>query len=227
MLIGTVLDAELILYCFESTCYCEHLVIVTLSPFLKHVEISGKHCLKLRSLFQLKSLTVGVEDSARECIRSALRALDLSPSVLAPPDENDASAANVNSSSLLAGNLNSNSSNNNNAGYQLWVRTKLDESPYPLIGHEVGLVRGLSMSANAVTEQDENEMAFQHRNMVFAKFYVFFRKKQFPTYFPRKIQSNNQNSQNNGLSMSANAVTEQDEDENDRMMRWPFNINST
>ena len=88
-----------------------------------------------------------MEDSARECIRSALRALDLSPAsallLPAPPDENDASAANVNSSSLLAGNSNSNSnssninSNNNNAGYQLWVRTKLDESPYPLIGHEV------------------------------------------------------------------------------------------
>ena len=115
---------------------------------------SNDHCKKLSichsisfSLFQLKSLTVGVEDSARECIRSALRALDLSPAsallLPAPPDENDASAANVNSSSLLAGNSNSNSnssninSNNNNAGYQLWVRTKLDESPYPLIGHEV------------------------------------------------------------------------------------------
>ena len=94
--------------------------------------------------FQLKSLNVGVEDSARECIRSALRALDLSHASAAAlaPDENDASAANVNSSSsLLAGNSNSsssNNSNNNNAGYQLWVRTKLDESPYPLIGHEVG-----------------------------------------------------------------------------------------
>ena len=102
--------------------------------------------------FQLKSLTVGVEDSARECIRSALRALDLGPAAVAagaaltgPTDENDASAANVNSpsiigsSSLLAGTANSsNNNNNNNAGYQLWVRTKLDESPYPLIGHEVG-----------------------------------------------------------------------------------------
>ena len=93
---------------------------------------------------QLKSLTVGVEDSARECIRSALRALDLGPAAAAlTPDENDASAANVNSpsissSSLLAGTSNSsNNNNNNNAGYQLWVRTKLDESPYPLIGHEV------------------------------------------------------------------------------------------
>ena len=94
--------------------------------------------------FQLKSLTVGVEDSARECIRSALRALDLGPSaagaaLTGPTDENDASAANVNSpSSLLAGTANSSNNNNNNAGYQLWVRTKLDESPYPLIGHEVG-----------------------------------------------------------------------------------------
>ena len=90
--------------------------------------------------FQLKSLNVGVEDSARECIRSALRALDLSHASAAAlaPDENDASAANVNSpSSLQAGTANS-SNNNNNAGYQLWVRTKLDESPYPLIGHEVG-----------------------------------------------------------------------------------------
>ena len=72
-----------------------------------------------------------------------MRALDLSHAAVAAlaPDENDASAANVNSSSsLLAGNSNSSSSNNsnNNAGYQLWVRTKLDESPYPLIGHEVG-----------------------------------------------------------------------------------------
>ena len=96
--------------------------------------------------FQLKSLTVGVEDSARECIRSALRALDLGPAAaVVTPDENDASAANVNSpsiigsSSLLAANSsNNNNINNNNAGYQLWVRTKLDESPYPLIGHEVG-----------------------------------------------------------------------------------------
>ena len=87
-----------------------------------------------------------MEDSARECIRSALRALDLGPAAIAAaltPDENDASAANVNSpsisSSLLAGTSNSsNNNNNNNAGYQLWVRTKLDESPYPLIGHEVG-----------------------------------------------------------------------------------------
>ena len=98
---------------------------------------------------QLKSLTVGVEDSARECIRSALRALDLGPSaagaaLTGPTDENDASAANVNSPSIIgsssllqAGTANS-SNNNNNAGYQLWVRTKLDESPYPLIGHEVG-----------------------------------------------------------------------------------------
>ena len=93
-------------------------------------------------------MTVGVEDSARECIRSALRALDLGPAANAAnaTDENDASAANVNSpsisigsSSLLAGTANSsNNNNNNNAGYQLWVRTKLDESPYPLIGHEVG-----------------------------------------------------------------------------------------
>ena len=88
---------------------------------------------------------MGVEDSARECIRSALRALDLGPAAaVVTPDENDASAANVNSPSIIgsssllhAGTANS-SNNNNNAGYQLWVRTKLDESPYPLIGHEVG-----------------------------------------------------------------------------------------
>ena len=85
-----------------------------------------------------------MEDSARECIRSALRALDLGPAATAAnaTDENDASAANVNSpsisSSLLAGTSNSSNNNNNNAGYQLWVRTKLDESPYRLIGHEVG-----------------------------------------------------------------------------------------
>ena len=103
---------------------------------------------------QLKSLTVGVEDSARECIRSALRALDLGPAAAAagaaltgPTDENDASAANVNSPSIIGSSSllqhagtssSSNNNNNNNAGYQLWVRTKLDESPYPLIGHEVG-----------------------------------------------------------------------------------------
>ena len=85
--------------------------------------------MELSPFLQLKSLTVGVEDSARECIRSALRALDLSPTAANLADENDASAANVGSSNLAAG--------NSNCGYQLWVRTKLDESPYPLIGHEV------------------------------------------------------------------------------------------
>ena len=98
-------------------------------------------------------MTVGVEDSARECIRSALRALDLGPASAAavaaltgPTDENDASAANVNSPSIIGSSSllhagtssSSNNNNDNNVGYQLWVRTKLDESPYPLIGHEVG-----------------------------------------------------------------------------------------
>ncbi len=68
----------------------------------------------------MKTISVGVDDSARDVVASALATLDIA-------------------------NNNSNNSNNNNSSssspeYQLWVKTKADESPYPLIGHEIPLV---------------------------------------------------------------------------------------
>merc|ERR1712223_1170410 len=59
----------------------------------------------------LKSIYVAISDCSRDCIIKALECLEV-PSI-----------------------------ENGTAGqFQLWVRTKLDESPYPLIGHEIPLV---------------------------------------------------------------------------------------
>lgn len=61
--------------------------------------------------FQLKSIYVSIGDSSRDCIKKALDCLELSDNP-----------------------------NPNPAEFQLWVKTKLEDSPYPLIGHEVPLV---------------------------------------------------------------------------------------
>ncbi|XP_040573451.1 uncharacterized protein [Lepeophtheirus salmonis] len=61
----------------------------------------------------VKSLSVTVRDDARTCIQGALKSLEL----LANRPLVDI-----------------------NCDYQLWVRTKSDEAPYPLIGHEIPLV---------------------------------------------------------------------------------------
>ena len=60
---------------------------------------------------QLKSIYVSIGDSSRDCISKALECLEISDSPAPNP-----------------------------ADFQLWVKTKLEESPYPLIGHEVPLV---------------------------------------------------------------------------------------
>jgi len=59
----------------------------------------------------LKSIYVSIGDSSRDCIQKALDILEISDSP-----------------------------NPNPAEFQLWVKTKLEDSPYPLIGHEVPLV---------------------------------------------------------------------------------------
>ena len=59
----------------------------------------------------MKSIYVSIGDSSRDCISKALECLEISDSPAPNP-----------------------------ADFQLWVKTKLEESPYPLIGHEVPLV---------------------------------------------------------------------------------------
>ena len=54
---------------------------------------------------------MSIGDSSRDCIQKALDILEISDSP-----------------------------NPNPAEFQLWVKTKLEDSPYPLIGHEVPLV---------------------------------------------------------------------------------------
>ena len=39
--------------------------------------------------------------------------------------------------------------------FQLWVRTKLDESPYPLIGHEIPLVIKLHWMRQTVNNTNQ------------------------------------------------------------------------
>eukprot|EP00090_Calanus_glacialis_P001956 TRINITY_DN11459_c0_g1_i1.p1 TRINITY_DN11459_c0_g1~~TRINITY_DN11459_c0_g1_i1.p1 ORF type:complete len:1431 (-),score=227.73 TRINITY_DN11459_c0_g1_i1:552-4844(-) len=58
----------------------------------------------------LKSIYVAISDCSRDCIQKALDCLELGDGGKEPGE------------------------------FQLWVRTKLDESPYPLIGHEIPLV---------------------------------------------------------------------------------------
>ncbi len=67
----------------------------------------------------MKTISVGVGDTARDCVRTALASLDL-----------------ISNNSGGGGS----SGNSNSQDYQLWVKTKADESPYPLIGHEIPLV---------------------------------------------------------------------------------------
>ena len=54
---------------------------------------------------------MSIGDSSRDCIKKALDCLEVSDNPNPEPAE-----------------------------FQLWVKTKLEESPYPLIGHEVPLV---------------------------------------------------------------------------------------
>ncbi len=93
-------------------------------------------------VFQLKSLTIGVEDTARECINAALKALDLGSGGMANGDATSSSTPSTTSSSSAD-------------GYQLWVRTKLDESPYPLIGHEIPLVIKLHWTRQAFNSRSQ------------------------------------------------------------------------
>ena len=67
----------------------------------------------------MKSIQVGVEDPATETVKSALRALDL------PNSTEEAKT------------------------FQLWVRTRTEEAPYPLIGHEIPLVIKLHWTRQA------------------------------------------------------------------------------
>ena len=69
---------------------------------------------------QLKSIYVSISDCARDCIAKALETLEL-------PGESGAGSGGA----VQPGEP---------GEFQLWVRTKLDEAPYPLIGHEIPLV---------------------------------------------------------------------------------------
>ncbi|XP_059082791.1 uncharacterized protein LOC131880234 isoform X3 [Tigriopus californicus] len=73
----------------------------------------------------MKSIYVSVEDSSRDCIRTALKALDLLAA-----DQKD-------------------------TDFQLWVRTKFDEAPYPLIGHELPLVIKLHWTRQAFNSRNQ------------------------------------------------------------------------
>lgn len=75
--------------------------------------------------FQMKSIYVSVDDSSRDCIRTALKALDLLGT-----DQKD-------------------------TDFQLWVRTKFDEAPYPLIGHELPLVIKLHWTRQAFNSRNQ------------------------------------------------------------------------
>ena len=77
----------------------------------------------------MKSIVANVEDTARECISSALKTLELS--------ENNADV-----DSMVK-------------DYQLWVRTKADEAPYPLIGHEIPLVIKLHWTRQAFNSRSQ------------------------------------------------------------------------
>jgi hypothetical protein len=52
-------------------------------------------------------------------------------------------------------NINGNHPSSPRDGYQLWVRTKLDESPYPLIGHEIPLVIKLHWTRQAFNSRSQ------------------------------------------------------------------------
>lgn len=72
---------------------------------------------------------VNLEDTARDCIRSSLQSLDLKPSASASSESSPGSDL--------------------SSGFQLWVRSKAEEAPYPLIGHEIPLVIKLHWTRQA------------------------------------------------------------------------------
>jgi len=110
----------------------------------------------------LKPMYVAITDSSRDCIEKALACLPVTDTTR----ENGVSEVNGTSADSTADSavtsstpMNANSTTEANSAstdedgvtttatnsldpsqYQLWVKTKLDESPYPLIGHEIPLV---------------------------------------------------------------------------------------
>ncbi len=75
-------------------------------------------------LFQMKSIYVASNDTARDCIRLALKALDVTES-------------------------------SDSSEFQLWVRTRADEAPYPLIGHEIPLIIKLHWTRMAFNSRSQ------------------------------------------------------------------------
>lgn len=79
-------------------------------------------------LFQLKSIYVAISDCSRDCITKVSPELNLDPCTV-PIQALDCLELPLGQEGTKEP-----------GDFQLWVRTKLDESPYPLIGHEIPLV---------------------------------------------------------------------------------------
>ena len=80
---------------------------------------------------------MSVDETSRDCVRSALCAL--APILANGDKENDAPNGTGTHSA---------------ADYQLWVKTKAEEAPYPLIGHEVPLVIKLHWTRQAFNSRN-------------------------------------------------------------------------